>query len=342
MIQVDIGVFVYNEEKNIARMIHELSKQDILEDERYSVNIYLLANGCKDNSVSIAINVIEKLKLNDLIQVVNFREGGKSRTWNKFVHQISRKDVDYLIFADCDIYFTQTNILNSLCEKLLSNSNLCAASSRPLKDLAFTEQPLSLIDRVILASSGGLNDWRRSICGQLYITRADVAKNIYMPIGLPVEDGFMRAMIVTDGFQSQAELTKIEGDENIFHIYESERTINALIKHQSRIVIGSAINAIIYKHINSFQTCEKQNILKEASQDELWLKDLIQDELPKWPYGWVPFSFLTKRLSRAVEEPRLFNTPKKIIMLLLGLIFDTVIYFLSQYKMIRGSGAGYW
>lgn len=342
MIQVDIGVFVYNEEKNISRILQEILKQNILDDKRFSVSIYLLANGCSDNSVPIAIKEIEKFKLDEFIQVVNFEEGGKSRTWNKFVHQISRKDVDYLIFADCDIYFTQTNILKSLCEKLVSNSILQAASSRPVKDLALTEQPLSLIDRIILASSGGLNDWRRSICGQLYITRADVAKNIYMPIGLPVEDGYMRAMIVTDGFKSEADLTKIEGDENIFHIYESERTITALIKHQSRIVIGSAINAIIYKHINSFQTSEKQNILNKASQDELWLQNLIRRELPTWPHGWIPFSFLTKRLSRAVEEPTLFNTPKKIVMLLLGLMFDTVVYFLSQYKMIRGSGAGYW
>lgn len=342
MHQVDIGVFVHNEEKNITRMIHELSEQDILKDKHFSVRVTLLANGCNDNSVPIAINIIEKLGLNETLQVLNFEEGGKSRTWNKFVHEVSRKDTDYLIFADCDIYFTRSDVLSALVGKLESDSELKAASSQPVKDLAITEQHLSLLDKIILSSGGALNDWRHSICGQLYITKAIVAKSIYMPIGLPVEDGYMRAMILTDGLKAEEDITKIDGDENIFHVYESERTIGALIKHQSRIVIGSAINAVIYKHLRSFKASERQEILKHASMDELWLQALIKSELPTWPYAWVPFSFLTKRLCRALEQPMHINTPKKIITLLFGLIFDAMVYFLSQYKMARGSGVGYW
>lgn len=342
MLQVDIGVFVHNEEKNIIRMIHELSEQDLLKDKKLSVCVTLLANGCSDNSVPVAVNLIEKLGLNETIQVLNFEEGGKSRTWNRFVHEVSRKDADYLIFADCDIYFTRNDVLSALVEKLVSDSQLKAVSSRPVKDLAISGEHLSVVDKIILSSGGGLNDWKRSICGQLYITKADVAKNIHMPIGLPVEDGFMRAMILTDGFMSQEDVTKIDGDENIFHIYESERTVRALIKHQSRIVIGSAINAVIYKHLRYFEVPERKEILKQASRDELWLQRLIASELPKWPFAWVPFSFLTKRLGHALEQPKLINTPKKLMTLLFGLIFDAVVYFLSQYKMARGSGVGYW
>ena len=76
----------------------------------------------------------------------------------------------------------------------------------------------------IAAGGDGLTDYRKSICGQLFILRADMARRIGLPAGLPVEDGFFRAMIVTDLLSGPERLDVLDGDPGVFHVYESIRT----------------------------------------------------------------------------------------------------------------------
>ena len=48
-----------------------------------------------------------------------------------------------------------------------------------------------------------------------------------MPIGLPGEDGFLRAMILTSNFTKEENLDRLVFVEGARHIFESERTIPA-------------------------------------------------------------------------------------------------------------------
>ena len=49
--------------------------------------------------------------------------------------------------------------------------------------------------------------------------RTAAAKAIKLPIGLPVEDGFVRHAIITNLFSEPENQSRIDQPENVFHTY---------------------------------------------------------------------------------------------------------------------------
>jgi len=117
---------------------------------------------------------------------------------------------------------------------------------------------------------------------------------------------------------------------DVFHVYASERSILALIRHQTRIVIGSAVNAAVFAQMRDGSVD-----LAQVARDDGWLERVIAAQLPRW-FGWVPPHFLFKRLVRAWRSPRRWP------MAVLGFGFDAVVYVRAQWCMARGTGAGHW
>jgi hypothetical protein len=340
MLKIDIAIFAHNEEQNINKIIEQISFQNILSINEYSINVTILANGCTDNTVELAHETILNLGLEHQIEVVDLSKGGKSRTWNYFVHSFARQDSDIFIFCDSDIWFLENDVLKNLCDFLISNE-LIAVSSKPVKDISVNNANLSFIEKLIASSGGGLNKWQTSICGQLYALNAEFARTLFLPLGLPVEDGFVRAMVATNNMTSDEDLSKLSGHESIYHLYRSERTLSALIRHQVRIVIGSAINAVIYEELRDIALIEKSEVLSRVSVDEHWLKNLINSKLPSIKYGWVPWSFLFKRVKFFFTQKTKFSF-KKLLVLLVGFCFDAIVFIFAQLQMARGKGVGYW
>lgn len=337
-VTVDIGIFAHDEAGGIGAMIDGLMAQDILDDPAFSVRVLVLANGCTDATADAARQAAAAGPHPGTVTVQELADGGKSRTWNAFVHALSRDTAGILVFADADIAIPDPTALRRLVAFLGTDPHLAAASSRPVKDLARTDRRLSLTERVTAAAGGTLNDWRRAICGQLYAMRAEAARGFHLPIGLPVEDGFVRAMITTDVLRRDPDITRLDGREDIFHIYPSEREIGALIGHQTRIVIGSAINAVLFGYLDRVAPERANAALADAAADPEWLDRVLATELPTARSGYVPWHFLVKRLARIGREKGL----KRRIMILAGFGFDAVVWVNAQIKMARGAGAGYW
>lgn len=332
---IDLAVFAHNEADNIHSVLSMLARQDIFDQPQLSVRLLVLANGCSDDTVAVAEKTIAGLDHPEHFEVCNITAGGKSRTWNEFVHTFARKDADFLIFCDADIDIPQTSMLRDLAMFVQAEPGRVVASSRPVKDIVYAPQALNLRDKMIAAAGGTLDNWRKGVCGQMYILQADVARSIHLPIGLPVEDGFVRAMILTDIFRQPENLNLIDGDDEIFHVYQSERGIGALIRHQTRIVIGSALNAVVFDALRASDRPDM--LLQQAAQDPDWLTRTCKEALPK-RYGYVPLHFLTKRLANFRHRKGLKG--KGIV--ILGFGFDLLVYVIAQIKMARGTGSGYW
>lgn len=338
-ISVDIGVFAHNEAAGIAAMIAELARQDILVGDM-DVRVQILANGCTDATVERARAACTAM--GDRIEVVDLALGGKSRTWNSFVHDLSRPGADVLLFCDADIEMPEQDTLSRLVTALIARPELYAMGSRPMKDIAFRPVGLSRMDKVISMAGGTLGDWKTAICGQLYAMPAAAARALHLPIGLPVEDGFLRAMVLTDALTIPEDLARIDGDDAVFHLYASERGIGALIKHQTRIVIGSAINAAAFVHLRSLPANARRAELARAAEDAAWLPRLLRAQLPRLPFGYVPLHFLTKRAGGILSHPRELLRPKRLFVLVAGFGFDFIVYLNAQIRMARGTGAGHW
>lgn len=329
--RVDIGVFAHDEAAGIAAMMAGLLAQEVA---GLDARILVLANGCRDDTAARARAAGA--------EVAELAQGGKSRTWNRFVHELSRPDADVLIFVDADIAFTAPDSLRQLALGLATRPALWVLNSQPVKDIASRREGLSGLDRIIAAAGGGLDDWKTAICGQLYAMPAARARRFHLPVGLPVEDGFLRAMVLTDALVNPEDFSRIDGLEGLSHIYASERSIGALIRHQTRIVIGSAINFAAFDTLRALAADQRGPELARAAADDGWLPGAIRAHLPRRPFGYVPLHFLTKRLGRFLGHPRENWRLKPAVVALLGFGFDAIVYLLAQYRMARGTGAGFW
>ncbi|NEY90542.1 glycosyl transferase group 2 family protein [Tabrizicola oligotrophica] len=329
--RVDIGVFAHDEGPGIAAMVARLLAQDLT---GLDARLLVLANGCHDDTAARARAAGA--------EVAELAEGGKSRTWNRFVHDLSRPDAGVLVFVDADIDFDAPDSLRRLALGLAARPALWVLNSQPVKDIVARPEGLSAMDRLIAAAGGGLDDWKTAICGQLYAMPAARSRSLHLPIGLPVEDGFLRAMVLTDALTGPEDFSRIDGLDGLSHTYASERTLPALIRHQTRIVIGSALNFAAFDTLRALAPEARRPALAAAAADEGWLARAARARLPRWPFGFVPFHFLTKRLSRALAHPRQNLRPRRAVVTLLGFGFDAIVYLLAQYRMARGAGAGFW
>jgi glycosyltransferase involved in cell wall biosynthesis len=329
--RVDIGVFAHNEAVGIAAMVARLLAQDVT---GLDARILVLANGCTDDTAARARAAGA--------EVADLAQGGKSRTWTRFVHDLSRSEAEVLIFVDADIEFTAPDCLRRLALGLVARPGLWVLNSQPVKDIVARPAGLSPLDKLIAAAGGGLDDWKTAICGQLYAMPAHRARALHLPIGLPVEDGFLRAMVLTDALTAPEDLGRIDGLDGLTHLYASERTLPALIRHQTRIVIGSAINFAAFDTLRALPAAARLPELARAAADDAWLARAIRAHLPRFPVGYVPLHFLTKRLARLASNPRENLRVKRVIVAILGFGFDAIVYLLAQYRMARGTGAGHW
>ncbi len=341
--KISIGVFAYNEENNVARILGQIAAQSLLCAPQVECDVYVLANGCTDRTVAAAESELAKLSPPPTARFVvcDLAFKGKSRTWNHYVHVLTRADVDCHVFMDADIELVEVDTLAKMAA-LLASPGVQVVNSRPVKDIEHRGGRLGPIDKLILKSGGTLTDYRKSICGQLYMARDSAVRPIHLPIGLPVEDGFVRAMILTSLLTEDEDLERITGDAGIFHVYESIRTIAGLIRHQTRIVIGSSINEALFRVIrrSPAERSARAQLLAAAAADADWLERTIDAELPRWPYGYVSFKFLGKRLRGASNPSR--RRLRKMPVLLVGLAFDALVFAVASLKMLKGRGAGYW
>jgi hypothetical protein len=343
-IVVDLAVLAHQEEKTIAEAIGDLSRQDILSDPAVDIRIWLLANGCRDRTAEAARAAVGRLApgLSDRFTVLDLPQPGKSRTVGAFIQTISRPEAQMFVFLDADCRLIEVDTISRMVAALATRPELQVFTGRPVKDIVYHARKLGFVERLIAAGAEQLSDYRKSIAGGLYCIRAEVARRIHLPVGLPVEDGFVRAMVLTDFLSEPEHFERIDGDPGVFFIYESIRTIPALVKHQTRIVVGSAINTTLYGRIRRLAPTsrEAQQMLRDAAQDDGWLARVLKEELPRAPFGYVPFHFLVKRLTRF--DRGLLRHPQRLAAFVGGLGLDAVAYVLATVRMMSGRAAGHW
>ena len=345
MLNIDIAVFAHNEESKVGAMIAELSRQTIFSRPATAIRLSVLANGCTDGTVRTAKRFSDLFLGAHVLAVYDLAARGKSLTWNRFVHDLSRKDADFFVFCDSDIRLPDASTLESLLDFLISRPELVATSSLPVKDTNFDNLNLGFIAGLIAAGGGTTGHNRRTaICGQLYMMRAQTARQMYLPRGLPVEDGFVRHAIITRLFCADVDESLIDQPKDVIHVYESERSIRPLIRHQVRIVIGTAVNAALFSHLIELATragaASVAEELARAATDPKWIEGVLARRLPDPCFGWVPWGCLTGRIHTFLKSGK--YSPKRGAIMLCGFCLDTVAFVIAQFKMFNGAGEGYW
>jgi hypothetical protein len=327
--RVDLGLFAHDAASGIVAMMQRLAAQDAFATDGIDLCVHVLAHGCSDDTAAQA-----QWAAPDGFRVHDMPEAGKSQAWNSFVHKLSRRNADILVFCDMGIAFPAADCLSRLIAMLAARPDLHLIDSRPVRDAA-----QGLVLRLIGASKGGPEAWQTASCGQLYAMPASAARRNILPIGLPLVDGFLRAMVVTDRFMAPENRTLLDRAADIHHTSPAPRSLAAAIRTETRLVVGSAVNAAVFRHLAAEGEVRLARELSRAAADETWLHDVLRRRLPRLPYVYVPLRFLFQRLTYA---PQRLLHPKRLALAITGFGFDTIVYLNAQIRMARGTGAGHW
>lgn len=347
--RVSIGVLAYNEENTIASTIEQLFLQDVFYLPDCEVQLVVVANGCTDKTSIVAKDVLQKNKIEKdfVFDTINLKQAGKSNAWNEFVHTHSWQDADYVILVDADIEFGSTNVLKRLVETLVENVNANVSIDLVKKDIEKKIKKDVISHLSLKLSDSKKSNTHKAIAGSLYCARGQVIRSIYMPNGLPVEDGFLRAMIVTDNFTHLDDNSKIIIVDDVCHYFQAVLSPLSLYRHEKRLIIGIVINAIIYNHL--WAEVKKQSIgageivrkLNETDRD--WLIHLIEQYKNKHGFWLVPRSIITKHINNVIKSER--PIIKKMVLVPIGIfasLASAIIALDVNFFFRKNNGIGYW
>lgn len=345
--KIAIGILAHNEEQRIEGTIASLLKQTIFDldfRERAGVDciqVACVANGCIDKTSERVKALFDRQSLDKEVslEVHEVVEAGKSRSWNLFVHSVSDASAKFLILVDADIEFGTDDVLEKLIRHFEANPNVLLTTDKPIKLIQKRRQ--SVQGKLSLMASDQ-RETAGSLSGQLYCGRSSELRKIWMPLSLPVEDGFLAAMIVTNGFTEPARSEKIAEVSDAYHYYDSHETISEFFRHESRIIVGSTINSWLFSllwskgqegHVGSF--IRDQNLQRPA-----WLDELAEEQAAnkKWV---VPVRFLFKRM-RPLKNKAIPGAIKIMPIALLSTLAEIIACVQANQILRRSGSARFW
>lgn len=345
LVKIGIGIFAHNEEKHIGATLASLGLQDLLRPAAGrggTVEVRVIANGCGDGTVPQARSACRRLSegvpgVN--AEVVEVEKAGKSNAWNEYVHRFAPPDADYLVFMDADIQCVGCSTLRDIVEALKHSPEACAGVGRIFKDIAFQDQK-SPLQSLSLATSELARAGAPKIAGSLYVLTGAAARLIWLPSGLLVEDGFLRAMVLTLGFSSPENVARIVRAEGAMHTFEAERALGAIFRHEKRLTLGTAQNILLFGYLRgrlaSGGASSAGELIRELNgKSPEWVAELTRGEAKTRGWRmlplemvWLPFKQLGK--VRAGGRYRL------ALVGLLRAAFNAVVLFAAYRDLQKG------
>ncbi len=310
--RLSLGMFAHNEARNIAATLESLFGQSLFDSATarklgvQSLEVLCLPNGCTDATADVARQYGSGLPEHVSYRVIDLPEPGKSRTWNRFVHELSDPKADFLILMDADIVFEQRDVIEQLLDRLQNDSEAQVATDTPVKSFVVEGGSLSVSDRVSSAASNQVSK-EGVLCGQLYCARSATLREIWLPPSLPVEDGFLAAMITTAGFTAPDVMTRIAWVPTARHLFRTHRSVGGYVTHEARIIVGSTINSWLFTvlweegrkgHAGAY--VERQN-----RADPEWLSTLVDAHVRDGGAWLIPAHFMLWRLASLRGQPTL-------------------------------------
>ena len=347
--RVSIGILARNEAGRIGSMLKSLFVQTVFGREcglRANVDhiqLVCIANGCTDQTAAKARNIIESRPCDDRFSfvVADHAIAGKSRAWNAFVHDLSDPEARYLVLLDADLEFGSETVLEQLLRRLEEDSRALVATDLPIKSI--NKRKLSVRDQVsLLASAQAIRP--NSISGQCYCGRASELRKVWMPLALPVEDGFLAAMILTEGFTAENVRREfVVRVEDAYHYFDTHETISDFLRHERRIIAGSVINSWIFRllweqgkygHVGQF-------IAEKNQSDPKWLDRYVGEQIATSGPWLIPLGFVVKRLTALKDRPLMAKIRGGPIAMV-STVLEVIACILANRTLRAGGANNYW
>jgi hypothetical protein len=164
-----------------------------------------------------------------------------------------------------------------------------------------------------------------------------------MPMALPVEDGFLAAMIYTNGFTVEKRSGVIIEVPDAVHYYDTHEDMRGFLRHEKRIVVGSVINAWIFTllwskgsdgHVGRY--IEQRNL-----HDPNWLDELITQEVARRGRWIIPSGFMFKRL-RALKGQKPLTFFKRLPIALVSTVLQLIACIQANRTLRVSQSSHFW
>ncbi len=347
-IRISVCILAHNEASGIGRMLESLSRQTVFLGQVASiqcVELLVVPNGCSDNTAEVARNFLEKLGSQwgprICAQVQEIAEPGKSNAWNRSVHEYIDPDCDYICMIDADVQLIEPETLENVILQLELDPIAQVCCDLPVKSAALKKNR-SLREWLSLnALNRTANPY--FICGQLYCARASLMRQIVMPPGLPVEDGFLRAMVVTDLFRAPEDRRRVVRAPGASHTFEAYLSIVDLFEHRKRMMIGGYINASIYDFVSgrSAGIGAGKVIADELKKNPKWLEELASQRITSGGRWVIPRSYWFDHMVGLRGMPW-FKRIKRLPLAMACTLFDLLVAISANRELKRRGGVGFW
>lgn len=298
---VSVIILAKNEQERVRESLTKLLEQTIFARDDLQFEVVFGANGCTDNTAEYAAKTLAELTADTSTTYIvkDLKQGGKSRTWNRAVHEFSNPDAEFLIFLDADVVLFDEHVLAELFDSLRSRPQCHVVTGRPLKAVARKPSP-SALDRLSLAISRQ-TAWVNAICGSLYVGRAEILRKYYLPNATPGEDGFLNALVTTEGFAQEPNGHRVVQHSRPTHFFDSV-SVKEFVGHERRMIVGTLINAWIFELLHSRQEGRDVGsyIRNLNEKNPGWVNDIVQHRIDgqRWV---IPKSLILRRFTRRNE-----------------------------------------
>jgi len=325
-IALSIGIMAWNEEASIVPMLASLFGQNIfaqLAARQERCEIICLANGCTDRTVMIATEIFARMEREHpdrpgfCARVADIPSPGRNNAWNRFVHEFSAREARFLCLMDADIVFDRPETLQLVLGELERNPQLGGASDWPVKNIARQARP-SWRERLSLATSDMTDTIPGRLNGMLYCLRAEVARNLYVPREVLInDDGFFKAAICTDFFRAPLNPGKVVSVRGATHLYEPYLSLRDVLNNQKRQMIGQTTAHVLIEYLQTLPESDRAQLAATLRRLDAgnpgWLKKLIDAHVAGTHHFWQLFpgilGFRWRRLAQLHGRRRLTHLP---------------------------------
>ena len=200
--------------------------QDVFKN--FSSEVVIVPNGCTDDTATVARKSIQAHQavwsIRGSARVEELAIAGKSNAWNHFVHEFSSPRASVLVLMDADIELINPNTISSMIVTLKSKSQAVVCVDRPIKDIEINRHR-TFFQQLLVAATPEIDPDNIPLCGQLYCADGDRLREIELPNDIAgPEDGFLRALLITDGFTGPENPQRIVLDPAATHLFASVAT----------------------------------------------------------------------------------------------------------------------
>ena len=342
---LSIGILAHNEEDRIEETLRSLFEQDVF--QRFATELAIVANGCSDKTAAIAEQSLAEYQAvwtaRGFARVESIIAAGKSNAWNQFVHRISSPRASMLILMDADIKFLNANTISSMIATLESNPQAVVCVDRNVKDIEI-KASRTLLERLLVTATPTINPNDVPLCGQLYCALSAQLRLITLPIEIAGEDGFLRALLLTQGFIKPEDRRRIVMDSSVAHSFTSVASLRELFKHERWIIAGNIINALIFERFWAEADADHSAMALMQdwhAQDSQWLPHYVKSQVKARAWNLLPGGLWTRRWTRLGGRP-IWSLMLRLPVAAIATIIDTVIFIAAIRDVRRGRAFRYW